>query len=124
MDICYNTQSTVEEKNHFIIGFEVTNDVNDFRQLSNMGLRAKEILGSDNINILADKGYYNPVEIMKCGKNIIPYLPIIEHNRSTKDNEKYCLNNFKYYSSEDYYLCPENTILKRQSNNRKKDNKI
>lgn len=44
LDICYNVQSVVDGKNHFVIDAIATNDINDQNQLSHMALDAKKLL--------------------------------------------------------------------------------
>jgi hypothetical protein len=56
-------QTTVDSKHKLIIDHEVTNEVKDHDQLSRMSKRAKEILGVEELEVLADKGYYDTVEI-------------------------------------------------------------
>jgi transposase len=75
-DVCYNVQTTIDDKNNLIVDYEVTNDPNDKKQLNEMAGRAKDILEVDSLDVLADKGYYNPDEIKKCvDNNTIPYIP-------------------------------------------------
>jgi len=50
----YNVQTVVDAKNHLIIAHEVTNIGNDRSQLSNMAIQANEVLGCDNLHVLAD----------------------------------------------------------------------
>lgn len=40
-DVCYNVQMATDSKHKLIIDYEVTNEVNDEKQLSNMSKRAK-----------------------------------------------------------------------------------
>jgi len=75
-DVCYNVQTTIDDKNNLVVDYEVTNDANDKNQLNEMAGRAKEVLGVESLDVLADKGYYNPEEIKKCVENnTIPCIP-------------------------------------------------
>lgn len=58
-DVCYNVQTAIDDKNNLIVDYEVTNDVNDKKQLNEMAGKAKEVLGVESLDVLADKGYYN-----------------------------------------------------------------
>ena len=63
----YNVQCAVETENHLIVAHDVTNAVHDRHQLSGMAQQAKEALGADAIEALADRGYYDGKEILACG---------------------------------------------------------
>jgi transposase len=124
-EICYNIQTTVEEKNKLIVDYEVTNEVNDEKQLSNMANRAKELLGVEKIEVLADKGYHFGIEIKKCVDNgIIPYIPepIIGAYKGTNVPAKgFCKSDFKYEKEKDVYLCPEGFELSYKGNKKNND---
>lgn len=62
----YNVQTAVETKHHLIIAHEVTNSGSDRAQLANMGRQAKDVLGVDKLEAVADRGYYNSPEILAC----------------------------------------------------------
>jgi hypothetical protein len=60
-------QCAVETEHHLIIAHEVTNAVHDRHQLSTMAQQAKEALGAEAIEALADlRGYYDGKEILAC----------------------------------------------------------
>ena len=65
----YNVQCAVETKHHLIVAHEVTNAVHDRHQLSSMAQQAKEALGAEAIEALADRGYYDGKEILACGQS-------------------------------------------------------
>ena len=68
LEMCYNVQSVVESKNHFILEIDTTNDINDENQLYDMTLKTRDLLCNehDEITVMADTGYYNCLEIKKC----------------------------------------------------------
>jgi len=109
-DVCYNVQTTIDDKNNLIVDFEVTNDPNDKKQLNEMAGRAKDILEVDSLDVLADKGYYNPDEIKKCvDNNTIPYIPEPKPKQTTEESfpkPGFCDCDFKYEASRDVYTCP------------------
>ena len=55
---CYNGQVAVDDKNHLIVDYNVTNAPADNCQLSSMAIGAKEILGAKSLEAVADKGYF------------------------------------------------------------------
>src|SRR5215472_1741639 len=80
----YNVQCAVETKHHLIVAHEVTNAVNDRHQLSSMAQQAKQALGAEAIEALADRGYYGGKQILVCGQSgVTAYVP-----RSSTSNAK------------------------------------
>jgi transposase len=65
-DVCYNVQVCVDEKHKLIPDHEVTNAVTDRDLLSYMAKRVKDLLGVDDLEVLADMGYYHGKEIKAC----------------------------------------------------------
>src|SRR3569833_1329480 len=64
----YNVQVAVDTRHHLIITHEVTNDGSDRAQLANIASQAKEVLGVDELEAVADRGYYSGEEILACDK--------------------------------------------------------
>jgi transposase len=62
----YNVQAAVETKHHLIIAHDVTNVGTDRAQLSRMAKQTKEILGTDSLDVVADRGYFSGEEILAC----------------------------------------------------------
>ena len=58
----YNVQVAVDTKHHLIIAHEVTNDGSDRAQLANIACQAKEALGVDKLEAVADRGYFSSDE--------------------------------------------------------------
>ena len=65
LDICYNVQSVVDAKNHFVIDISTTNDINAQNQLYVMENDAVELINIEETTVIADTGYYNGTEIKK-----------------------------------------------------------
>lgn len=111
IEVSYNVQMTIDDKHKLILDHEVINEVKDQDQLSNMAKRAKEILEKDQIEVLADKGYYNAVEIKECVDNgITPYIPKPAPTISKEINiprPEFYKDKFRYKSDKDIYICPE-----------------
>lgn len=109
-DVCYNVQTTIDDKNKLIVDYEVTNDVNDKKQLNEMARRAKEILEVESLDVYSDKGYYNPEEIKKCvDNNTIPYIPEPKPKQPKEESVPkpgFCDSDLKYDASRDVYTCP------------------
>src|SRR5215470_8092896 len=54
-------QAAVDAKYHLIVAYEVTNIGHDRSQLANMARQAKEAAGSEELTVLADRGYFSGV---------------------------------------------------------------
>jgi len=110
IEVCYNVQLTVDSKHKLILDHEVTNEVKDNNQLSKMSKRAKDILGVDELEVTADKGYYDAVEIKECvDDNIIPYIPKPDPGISKRINipePPFYKREFRYDKEMDVYICP------------------
>ena len=64
----YNVQVAVDTEHHLIVTHEVTNDGSDRAQLANIASQAKQVLGVDDLEAVADRGYYSGEEILACHK--------------------------------------------------------
>ena len=102
----YNVQTAVDAQHHLIVAHEVTNEGHDRNQLSNMATQAKEAIGSEELEAIADRGYYKGPEILKCEEaGITPLVP----KTMTSDNKAKGLfdkRDFVYVAEDDEYRCP------------------
>jgi hypothetical protein len=62
----YNVQVGVDAKHHLIVTHEVTNIGSDRSQLSKMAMAARDAMGKDKLQALADRGYFNGTELKAC----------------------------------------------------------
>src|ERR1035437_1352930 len=62
MIVGYNAQIAVDAKHKLIAADDVTNEVNDFKQLADVALEAKANLEIQQAEVVADAGYYNAAE--------------------------------------------------------------
>lgn len=102
----YNVQTAVEPDNHLIVAHAVTNQFNDHRQLSPMAIAAKEAMGVDKLEAVADRGYYKGEEVLACEEaGIDTYVPrpITSNNKARGLYEK---ADFHYDPELDEYRCP------------------
>jgi hypothetical protein len=107
----YNVQCAVETKHHLIVAHEVTNAVNDRHQLSGMAQKAKEALGAEAIEALADRGFYDGKEILACGQaGVTAYVPRFSTSNA-KAKGRYGKQDFVYKADEDVYVCPNGERL-------------
>jgi len=102
----YNVQTAVDAKHHLIVAHEVTNSGTDRRQLHNMALQAKEAIGTEALEVVADRGYFRGEEIMACDEaNITTYLPKPQTSGSMKKG-LFSKRDFIYHAEDDEYECP------------------
>ncbi|MGB2819195.1 MAG: IS1182 family transposase, partial [Burkholderiaceae bacterium] len=59
----YNVQAAVDAKSHLIVTHEVTNVGSDRSQLTKMAIAARDEMGLDQLQAIADRGYFNSTEI-------------------------------------------------------------
>ena len=64
----YNVQLAVDTAHHLIITHEVTNVGTDRSQLSSVAKHAKAALGVENLDVVADRGYFSGEQILACEK--------------------------------------------------------
>ena len=110
-DVCYNVQTAVDEKHQLIVEHEVTNDPTDHAHLAEMALRAKETLAVEQLEVVADMGYYDGAEVKQCAAaGITTYVP----KPITSVNQKrglFTKQHFTYDEGKDCYVCPASAEL-------------
>lgn len=106
-DVCYNVQIAVDSKHRLIVAHDVTNAANDREQLSVLALSAKEVLGVENLEVVADGGYNTEEEVARCEEaGIAAYLP-----RPKAKGSLFPKSEFTYLPGEDAYRCPSGALL-------------
>jgi hypothetical protein len=98
-----------------IVAHEVTNVGHDRTQLANMAKQAKEALASDELSVVADRGYFKSEEILACEEaGITTYLP----KPQTSGNQakgQFGRDAFRYIADDDEYECPAGQRLVRHT---------
>jgi transposase len=116
----YNVQVAVDSEHHLIVTHEVTNVGNDRSQLSHMARKTKATLEADNLDVVADRGYFNSEEILACdeaGITVTLPKPMTSGNRA---KGRFVKADFRYLADEDVYLCPAGEQLKYYYTNEEK----
>jgi hypothetical protein len=102
----YNVQVAVDTEHHLIVAHEVTNTGSDRSQLANIASQAKDVLGADRLDAVADRGYFNSPEILACEQaNITVTLPK-PMTSGAKADGRFGKQDFAYLPMEDVYRCP------------------
>jgi transposase len=104
--VCYNAQIAVDPKHHLIVAQDVTNEVNDREQLAAMALAAKQALGVEALEVVADCGYHNATKVKQCeDAQVTAYVPAVESSKSANKG-LYTKLDFTYDPERDAYRCP------------------
>ncbi|TDF94208.1 IS1182 family transposase [Paraburkholderia guartelaensis] len=102
----YNVQVAVDTKHHLIVTHEVTNVGSDRAQLSPMAKAAREAMGKNKLQALADRGYFSAPEIKACDDADIEALVPKSQTSGAKADGRFDRGDFIYIASDDQYLCP------------------
>jgi transposase len=109
----YNVQAVIDDKHKLIVASEVVNDSSDVNQLHAMAKAATEALETENLQVLADAGYYSSTELKACEDDgIVAYVPPLEGNGKVEKQGRFSLKNFSYESAADAYRCPAGELLR------------
>jgi hypothetical protein len=110
LEVCYNIQTSVDEKYKLPIDFKTTSN-NDTHALGNMAARAKSILGHNDFTALLDKGYHTGSEINRCHEMGIETLVAVPSLSTQAPDAAYNLEQFIYKTDTDTYRCPQGNFL-------------
>lgn len=116
-EVCYNVQMAVDEKHRLIVAHEVTNSMNDMRELSGIALEAKAELKADSLEVVADEGYYDCGQVKKCEEaGIKTYMtkPPLNGKRDLFNKM-----DFVYKRKTDVYICPAGAELTYRTTEKK-----
>ncbi len=102
----YNVQASVDTKHHLIVAHEVTNEGTDRAQLSNMAKQTKAALEADELDAVADRGYFSSEEILACEEAGITVTLPKPLTSGSKAKGRFAKQDFRYLAEEDVYLCP------------------
>ena len=112
MDVCFNGQISVDQKNHLIVDYDLTNDPTDYASLVPLTESSKEFLGSDKMESLSDKGYFSMGNVKSMAEDgIDAYIPEAKDGMPNKKTgmpkPEFHESRFVYNSEKDIYMCPE-----------------
>jgi transposase len=102
----YNVQVAVDTKHKLIVEQQVTNQVVDVGLLTETAEPAKEILGVETIDVVADRGYFKIEDIEACEKaGMVPHVPRPQRGPSVREG-LFRKDEFKYDAETDSMVCP------------------
>ncbi|MCZ2248984.1 MAG: transposase [Bacteroidia bacterium] len=112
-EVSYNTQAAVDDKHNLVVATHTINR-NDRNALSTIAKEAQQNIATQEITVLADKGYNNAKEIQSCQQagitTIVAQQEIVNSN-SKGTTEEYLVTQFIYNKESDTYTCPQNQTL-------------
>jgi len=83
----------------------------DRAQLAPMANKAKAALGVNELDVVADRGYFSAQQILECAKiNVTPTLPKPQTSSNAKKG-MFVKPDFRYVADNDSYICPAGEIL-------------
>jgi len=116
--VAYNMQTAVDAKNKLVVHHELTNEATDKRSLLPMASAAKEVLGAETLNVVADTGYSNGQQAKQCEEaGITPYVPAQRTANNQGEGTYFDRSAFTYDASSDSYRCPAGEVLRRKTIN-------
>jgi transposase len=102
----YNVQTAVDTKYHIIVTHEVTNVGHDRSALKNVATSAKKAIGTDALEVVADRGYYSGSEILKCEEmQITTYIPKVQTSGNIKKG-LFSKRDFNWIAEDQEFECP------------------
>ena len=107
----YNVQVAVDTEHHLIVTHDVTNTGSDRSQLANIASQAKEVLGADHLDAVADRGYFSSTEILACEEADITVTLPKPMTSNSKTEGRFGKQDFRYVAQKDIYVCPAGQTL-------------
>ena len=111
IDVCYNAQISVDDKYHLIVDYDVGNDPTDCSSMVPMSMKSGETMKADNLEVLADKGYFSADNIKTLhDEGTDAYISEPKHGMPGKSGipaPEFHESKFTYNIKNDAYACPQ-----------------
>ena len=120
----YNVQAAVDTEHHLIVAHEVTNVGTDRHQLADMAELARAELGSETLDVVADRGYYEGDNIKACEDADITVTLPRPQTSGAKAEGRFGKQDFVYVAGDDVYRCPAEERLTYRYQSVEKGKKI
>jgi transposase len=102
----YNVQTAVDAQHHLIVAHEVTTVGNDRGQLASMAKQAQAAMGRQDLEVVADRGYYKGEEILACQTaGMTPFVPK-PLTSGSKAEGRFGKQDFVYLPVDNTWRCP------------------
>jgi len=102
-----------DTKHHLIVAHDVVNVGSDRSELWPMATQAREAVGKEKVEVLADRGYYTGTEILACERAGIKTFVPKPMTSNSKAEGRFSKLDFIYISKDDEYLCPAGERLRK-----------
>jgi len=102
----YNLQAAVDAEHHLIVAHELLNTGYDRGQLSPMAAKAKDAMGVETLEAIADKGYFKGEDIRTCEDMSVTAFVPRPLTSGAKAQGRFGKPDFIYLEQENAYRCP------------------
>jgi len=110
VDSCYNVHAAVDDKNHLIAEYNVSNAPSDNHELRGIAKDAKQTLQVDSIKVVSDNGFFDSEEIEQCLKDgVVPFVALKQSSsggHGSIPTPQFAVDKFVYDAVADVYVCP------------------
>ena len=116
--IGYNVQVAVDARHDLIVSEDVVQAANDLGQLGAMAVAAKQELGVETLQAVADKGYHQTDQLEACeAAGVEPFVPEpgSRSGQGPQGRAIFPKEHFRYDAQADTYHCPGAAVLPRVS---------
>ncbi len=107
----YNVQAAVETDHHLIVAHDVVQTGSDRAQLAPMAQKAKDALGVDKLDVVADRGYFSSDQIIECVKADVTVTLPKPMTSGLMAKGRFGKQDFRYVAKDDIYICPADRKL-------------
>lgn len=121
VEVGYNIQATVDAKHKMVVDV-FAGGVNDTCEFGKAAKRAQQITGVKKIDMLADAGYHNGVELAFAERRGVRPFVAPRKNKSQKE-AGFRKQDFDYDPKTDTYTCPNDKQLTHTSSYKRKTQK-
>lgn len=102
----YNVQTAVDAEHHLIVAHEVVTDGVDRDQLAGMAEQARQAMGTEELTVVADRGYFKSEQILECTNlGMTPLVPKSLTSNSRAEG-RFDKQDFIHVAADDEYRCP------------------
>jgi transposase len=107
----YNVQAAVEAGHHLVVAHDVVMTGSDRAQLSPMAAKARDAVAAEQIEVIADRGYYSGQEVLACERaGIAAHVPKTITSNAVADG-RFGKDDFVYEPANNSYRCPAGAVL-------------
>jgi hypothetical protein len=102
----YNVQTAVDVEHHLIVAHEVINTGSDRNALFSMATQTREAMNTEDLLVVADRGYYKGEEILACEESGITTVLPKAKTSNNPTNGLFGRDDFRFIPQDNEYICP------------------